>query len=125
MREARRAYGKATAIPEDVAAAKAALESEGYAAWVAARAASSFSDFAPTLERVVALERGIAARLAPVVAAAAGRADVAEPYDALLDAYERGAPRPAWRPSLPASRRGWSPCWPRCGRRAPRPTQPS
>ena len=90
VREARRAYGKATAIPEDVAAAKAALESEGYAAWVAARAASSFSDFAPTLERIVALERGVAARLAPVVAAAAGRADVAEPYDALLDAYEKG-----------------------------------
>jgi carboxypeptidase Taq len=90
VREARRAYGKAVAIPEDMAAAKAALESEGYAAWVSARKASDFQAFAPVLERIVEMERSVAALVAPVVAASAGRAALAEPYDALLDAYEKG-----------------------------------
>lgn len=91
LREARRSYGKAVAIPEDMAAEKAALESEGYSTWVAARGANEFASFAPVLEKIVAMEQAIAARVAPVVAAANGKSEVAEPYDALLDAYEKGS----------------------------------
>lgn len=89
IREARRAFARATALPEDVVAEKAALESEGYAAWAAARRSNDFPAFAPVLERIVALERRVAALLAPGVAAPGG-GGLAEPYDALLDGYEKG-----------------------------------
>ena len=85
VREARRAFLRATALPEDLVAEKATLESEGYASWVAARKANDFPSFAPVLERIVALERRVAAHLTPTI-----DGTVAEPYDALLDGYEKG-----------------------------------
>lgn len=57
-------------------------------AWVTARAAASWPDFAPWLERVFALKREQAACQRPDL----------DPYDALLDDYEPGG---RWRAIVP------------------------
>jgi carboxypeptidase Taq len=80
-REARRAHARATRVPAALAEALARAKAEGFAAWLAARAAQDFAGFAPALARVVALTREEAACLTD-----AG----ADPYDALLDRFEPG-----------------------------------
>jgi carboxypeptidase Taq len=59
----------------------AEVTSKAQAAWARARAADRFVDFAPHLERLLALKREVAERLGYV----------AHPLDALLDDYELGA----------------------------------
>eukprot|EP00804_Cyclotella_cryptica_P014452 CCRYP_004787-RA/>CCRYP_004787-RA protein AED:0.07 eAED:0.07 QI:31/-1/1/1/-1/0/1/309/487 len=61
----RRAYVKATCIPVELAARKAALEASAYSAWVKARSGNDFASFAPALrdcfdtaKEVAALQRG-------------------------------------------------------------------
>jgi carboxypeptidase Taq len=76
----RRDYRRRTAIPEALAREAARVSAEAWAAWKAAREADDFAAFAPHLERVVAVARERAARLA----------DGRSPYEALLDEYEPG-----------------------------------
>jgi carboxypeptidase Taq len=78
LREMRRAYDRATKIPEDLAVALARACAQAESAWETARPANDWKAFLPHLEEVLALRRQ--------EAAAVGFA--AEPYDALLDAYE-------------------------------------
>ncbi|WP_112320431.1 carboxypeptidase M32 [Oceanibium sediminis] len=76
-----RAHARATRVPAALAGALAHAASTGWGVWVAARAANRFADFAPTLERMVALKREHAAAMA-----APGQGL----YDALLDEFEPG-----------------------------------
>lgn len=79
--EARRIHHRATRIDGDLAAALARTTAEAQTAWAAAKDAARFADFAPALDRVLALKRAEARALA---------GDVGEPYDALLDDHEPG-----------------------------------
>lgn len=76
----RREHERATRIPEALATEIARVTSEAQGIWARARAANSFADFAPTLEKVVGLRRAEAQCLA----------DGGGLYDALLDDYEPG-----------------------------------
>lgn len=78
LREWRRAYDRATKIPEDLAVALARAAARGESAWERARPADDWPAFLPHLEELLKLRRE--------EAAAVGYA--AEPYDALLDVYE-------------------------------------
>lgn len=80
VREAARDYGKLTAVPKELAQREAELESRGYQAWVKARQASDFAQFAPVLQEWVDLRREKARLVDP-----AGPV-----YDTLLDDYEKG-----------------------------------
>ncbi|MEP4050227.1 MAG: carboxypeptidase M32 [Luteolibacter sp.] len=79
LRELRRESDRSVKIPTDLVARESSAQSAGHHAWIAARKASDFSIFAPHLETLVdfALEK----------------ADLwgysGEPYDALLEGYER------------------------------------
>ncbi len=66
-------------IPPRVIAEMAGLTSTANAAWVAARAANDFASFAPVLERMMALQREIAAAIGG-----------AHPYDAMVGRFEPG-----------------------------------
>lgn len=81
VRETAREYKKATAITKEVAQKEAELESKGYAAWVVARKNSNWADFAPVLKEWIELRKKRAALI-----------DVSNPnpYDVLLDDYEKG-----------------------------------
>ena len=79
--EARRLHRRAARVPPALAADLARAAALGQEAWVAARAASDFAAFAPSLERIVALKRAEADCLAE--AGVSG-------YDALLDGFEPG-----------------------------------
>ena len=78
LREWRRDFLKAISLPNSFVKAFARLSSEAMVAWAAAREQDRFSDFAPFLEKVVAMSRQ--------------KADYfgyqAHPYDALLDTFE-------------------------------------
>ena len=78
LRELRRAYDRAAKIPEDLAVALARACAQAERAREAARPANAWKAFFPHLAEVLSLRRQ--------EAAAVGYA--AEPYDALLDAYE-------------------------------------
>jgi carboxypeptidase Taq len=80
LRELRRQYERSNKIPSDFVARESAAESAGHHAWIAARKASDFSIFAPHLETLFTLARQKADLW--------GYAN--EPYDALLESYERG-----------------------------------
>ncbi|MBL8759301.1 MAG: carboxypeptidase M32 [Phycisphaerae bacterium] len=80
--EMRREYDLATKLPTDLVAELAKTTSLAQEAWKAAREASDFAQFAPWLERVMALTR----RKAECYGVPAG----GELYDALLDEYEPG-----------------------------------
>lgn len=79
VREAARGYKKATALSKELTQRKAALESEGYAAWVKARAAKDFSLFAPKLQEWVDLAHATTAAVDPS----------RPPYDVALDDFEK------------------------------------
>ncbi|HET9067954.1 MAG TPA: carboxypeptidase M32 [Amaricoccus sp.] len=79
--EAARLHRRAVRVPPALAADLARAAALGQEAWIAARAASDFAAFAPTLERIVALKRAEADCLAE-----AGMGG----YDALLDGFEPG-----------------------------------
>ncbi len=79
-REIRRAYDRATKIPQTLVEELARTCTLAHDVWVEARRKSDFALFRPWLEKVVALKRQ--------EAQAVGYAGV--PYDALLDEYEPG-----------------------------------
>lgn len=83
LREIRRDYDKATKVPGDLVAELARTGSEAQNIWKSARAASDFSMFAPSLEKMMSLTRRRAECL--------GVPEGGELYDALLDEYEPDA----------------------------------
>ncbi len=80
LREMRREFGRATRLPVELVARASEASSLAKHAWVEARAKSDFSLFAPHLETLLGIARE--------------QADLwgyeGEPYDALLEGYERG-----------------------------------
>jgi carboxypeptidase Taq len=80
IRVARADYEKATRVPGDLRAELTRAASAGLQAWVEAKGKSDFSRFLPALERNVELRRRYIECFDP--------AD--EPYDLLLDDFERG-----------------------------------
>lgn len=80
LRETRRTYERAVRLPTSLVEEFARTCSQSHHAWVAARAQSDFSLFAPSLMQLLQLCRA--------QADCWGYAD--EPYDALLEGYEPG-----------------------------------
>ncbi|CAA9584130.1 MAG: Thermostable carboxypeptidase 1 [uncultured Truepera sp.] len=80
-RVARREYRLSTKLPGDFVEDFTRIRSAAQAAWVGARAASDFSQFAPHLEKIVALNLRQADYLGYDT----------HPYDALHDLYEMGS----------------------------------
>jgi carboxypeptidase Taq len=80
LRELRRESDRSVKIPTELVARQSTAESAAHHAWIAARKASDFTTFAPHLQTLVnfALEK----------ADLWGFKD--EPYDALLEGFERG-----------------------------------
>lgn len=81
VREAKRAYQRATKIPAKLAQELARSAALGQGIWAKARENEKTADFLPTLKAMVALKREEAACL---------QSDGEEPYDVLLDDYEPG-----------------------------------
>ena len=81
VRNVRRAYTRATAIPAALVSSFSQATTQAHAGWMAARKADDFSLFAPTLERLIGLLREQIACL--------GEAD--HPYDLLLSEYDPGS----------------------------------
>jgi carboxypeptidase Taq len=79
IRVARRDRDKELLVPGELRQAQARSAAEAYPVWVEARRTSNFELFRPYLERNVELRREYA-----------GCFEVDEPYDALLDDFERG-----------------------------------
>jgi carboxypeptidase Taq len=80
VREARRAYDRATKLPRELVEEMERVKVASFEAWVGARQNSDFATFAPWLKRTVALQREVADRLG------GGESK----YDLLLDEYEPG-----------------------------------
>ena len=80
VREMRRQWSHATALPEDLVLALSKAESACETVWRSARPEADFTAVLPSLETVLGLIRE--------VAAAKGDKLGLSPYDALLDAYE-------------------------------------
>ncbi|MEN9975376.1 MAG: hypothetical protein RLZZ282_1382 [Verrucomicrobiota bacterium] len=80
LRELRREFERSTRLPVELVARESSASSLAKHAWVEARERSDFSAFAPHLETLLGIAREKADRW--------GYA--AEPYDALLEGYERG-----------------------------------
>jgi carboxypeptidase Taq len=89
VRKARRNYRRATCLPNRLVEDLAHARNEGFVAWVKAKEADDFTPFQAPLERLVALTREQAERLATP-----GQ----HPYDALLDDYDPGSTLAELRP---------------------------
>ncbi|MHA2641444.1 MAG: carboxypeptidase M32 [bacterium JZ-2024 1] len=74
------AYDRITRIPQELAVERSRVTTQAEKAWEMARENNDFRTFEPWLERIVRLTREIADCLGYEK----------EPYDALLDGYERG-----------------------------------
>jgi carboxypeptidase Taq len=74
-------YTLATKLPSQFVAEQTALTSAAHEIWAHARAASDFSQFQPTLEKIIDMKRREADYLSYAE----------HPYDAMIDQYERGA----------------------------------
>ncbi len=83
LREMRRNYLHATAVPADLVEARSRADAACELAWRKARADNDYASLLPSLEEVL--------RLAREVAAAKSAKLGLSPYDALLDGYEPGA----------------------------------
>lgn len=83
LRELRRELDRERRLPRELVESLARAQSRGQEAWKAARAASDFSTFQPTLEELLVLKRREAEAL--------GVPEGGELYDALLEGYEPGA----------------------------------
>lgn len=81
LRETRRAFDRAARIPTDLVKEIARTSSLAKDAWARAREQSRLSEFAPFLEKLVALKKQVAEHIGYET----------EPYDALMDEYEPGA----------------------------------
>jgi len=84
----RRQWEKARRVPTELEAARAHAASAGHETWVAARRASDFAEFAPSLSENIELARRYAE-------CHAGDSDFGTDYDALLDDYEPRMPTTA------------------------------
>jgi carboxypeptidase Taq len=80
IRVTRRDYEKASRVPADLRAEISRAGSQGLQIWTAAKAKSDFASFLPALERNVELKHRYIECFDPAQ----------EPYDVLLDDYERG-----------------------------------
>jgi carboxypeptidase Taq len=80
VRVTRDDYAKASRVPPELRAEISRASSQGLQAWIEAKAKSDFSVFLPALERNIELKREYIACFEPEE----------EPYDILLDDYERG-----------------------------------
>ena len=78
----RHAHTRATALPADLVEAQARANSRCEKVWREARRASDFAAVLPELQEVVRLVRHQADALAPALGL--------QPYDALMDGYQRG-----------------------------------
>lgn len=85
LREMRRAYLHASAVPADLVAASSKASSRSGMIWREARAQSDFGQLAPALAETLHLQRA--------VGAAKGTALGLDSYDALLDGYDPGMRR--------------------------------
>lgn len=83
LREMRREWLRATALPHALVEASSRAETRSEQAWRALRAENDWEGFLPYLREVVSLKRQVAQALA-------ARLDLGV-YDALLDGYEPGA----------------------------------
>ncbi|MCA9037730.1 MAG: carboxypeptidase M32, partial [Planctomycetaceae bacterium] len=83
VREIRRAYRRATCLPQRLVEELAHVTALAQQNWAEARKEQDFRKFQPWLEKIVRLKRE--------EAEAVGYADEGEPYDALLDEYEPDA----------------------------------
>jgi carboxypeptidase Taq len=82
LREMRRDFTRATAVPSELVAALARATARAEMIWRTARPASDFATLRPALEEVLRLTREEAQALGEALGLA--------PYDALLDGYEAG-----------------------------------
>ncbi len=80
LREMRRLYRHAAAVPAELVEAASRANSACERAWRGARADDAFADVVPTLTEVVVCQRAVAAAKAAVFGI--------DPYDALLDGFE-------------------------------------
>lgn len=80
VRDARRSFDQTARVSKALAMEKEAAESEGYAAWAAARAANDWAGFAPTLVKGLDVFKRYAAATRPEM----------KSYDAAIDMFERG-----------------------------------
>lgn len=80
LRELRRAYNRATKIPQSLVEELARVTTQAQQAWEQAKKTNDFPTFSPWLEKVVALKRQ--------EASAVGFKD--HPYNALIEEYEPG-----------------------------------
>ena len=78
VREIRREYERADAVPQDLIEDLSATSSEAIEVWEGAKADADFSQFAPTLEKLVDLRREYAEHIDPD----------REPYAVLFEEYE-------------------------------------
>lgn len=92
LREIRHDLERAVKLPPEFVAELAETTSRAYEVWREARARSDFKAFAPSLDKIIALQRRKADFL--------GYAE--SPYDALLDEYERGMTAARIRPLFAA-----------------------
>ncbi|MCK4872985.1 MAG: carboxypeptidase M32 [Phycisphaerales bacterium] len=83
LREWRRAYDRATKLPQSLVEEITKTQSLSQGEWAKARAESDFSRFQPWLEKILDLTRQ--------KAECYGYPSDGEPYDALLEEYEPGA----------------------------------
>jgi carboxypeptidase Taq len=79
----RKSYRKATCLPVELAAHKAALEASAYSAWVKARETNDFASFSPSLRDCFDTSKRIAELQRPVESTL---------YSQMLDEFEMGMP---------------------------------
>jgi carboxypeptidase Taq len=82
LREIKRGYVRATAIPSELVEASSLAESKSEQAWRALRKDNDWQSYQPLLEEVVSIRREVASSLSELLGLS--------PYDALLDGYEPG-----------------------------------
>ena len=95
IREFRWGLDRQTKLPAELVEEEAKLSSEGMHAWKHARANDDFSEFAPSLRKIV----GMLQRKAECY----GWAEGGEPWDALAEDYEKGVYRHLGRVDLHAA----------------------
>jgi carboxypeptidase Taq len=88
VREQRRAYNRATKLPQALVEELARVTTQAQQVWQVAKAKNDFPSFRPWLEKVVALKRQEAQAVQGIIAKPQAASHL---YDALLDEYEPGA----------------------------------
>lgn len=80
VRDARRSFAHTARVSKELAMAREAAETAGYAAWAKARAADDWEAFAPVMEKGLDISKEYAVTSRPDMGA----------YDAAVDMFERG-----------------------------------